>query len=279
MSDIFNINEHMEPNDRVPLSFNGAIISDRDEKLNLTDMWRAAGSPDSKKPVVWLRTKSVRDFADHLASSPVYGDDYHLIEATAGRGGSTWAHWQVGLAYAKHLSPEFHAWANQVVRERMERRGVPNNLTPAGFVSWLTNAFTGINDRFDQSDRKVWDISQTLFGMSERLCAVEDNTRHTRKDISAAVKKVILQGVAAQYYCRCPMCQETPICDEEGNKLPKAQFDHFLAANQATADSVWAICEDCHDKLTRNPRDRLLVQVDFQVFQHRLRAYQRHNGL
>lgn len=43
-----------------------------------------------------------------------------IYSATKGKGGATFAHWQIGLAYAKYLSPEFHMWCNEVVRERME---------------------------------------------------------------------------------------------------------------------------------------------------------------
>jgi hypothetical protein len=33
----------------------------------------------------------------------------HLLRTEKGRGGATWGHWQIGLAYAQHLSPRFHA--------------------------------------------------------------------------------------------------------------------------------------------------------------------------
>ena len=44
----------------------------------------------------------------------------HIIRGTRGRSGATFAHWQIALAYAKYLSPEFHMWCNEVVREKME---------------------------------------------------------------------------------------------------------------------------------------------------------------
>lgn len=36
----------------------------------------------------------------------------HII-ATRGRNGGTWGHWQVAVAYAKYLSPEFHIQWNE----------------------------------------------------------------------------------------------------------------------------------------------------------------------
>jgi hypothetical protein len=48
-----------------------------------------------------------------------------------GKGGETVAHWQIGLAYAKYLNPQFHMWCNEVVRAHMEGRAVAtaHNLT------------------------------------------------------------------------------------------------------------------------------------------------------
>lgn len=101
------------------LSFNGAVIRDRNEFLCLTDMWRAAGSPDGKKPSNWLRSKPVRLFIDHLEEN-LKGVQEHLFDVSRGRQGETWAHWQLGMAFAKHLSPEFHRFCNEVVRAHME---------------------------------------------------------------------------------------------------------------------------------------------------------------
>src|SRR6218665_2949264 len=43
-----------------------------------------------------------------------------FIEKKKGKGGGTWAHWQVGMAYAKYLDPNFHMWCNTQVRAVME---------------------------------------------------------------------------------------------------------------------------------------------------------------
>ena len=40
-----------------------------------------------------------------------------LLKIKRGRGGGTWAHWQLGLAYTKYLSPEFHIWCNEAIKE------------------------------------------------------------------------------------------------------------------------------------------------------------------
>lgn len=102
------------------LTYNGQPIALSGEMLNLTDMWRAAGADDAKRPANWAR-KEGREFIAHV------GDILNMpqghIQTKRGAGGSTVAHWHIGLAYAKYLSPDFHVWCNTVVRDRMERRG------------------------------------------------------------------------------------------------------------------------------------------------------------
>lgn len=101
------------------LNYNGAIIRDRGEMLSLTDMWKSAGEPENKNPAQWTRSAAAEEFIDHVAL--IVGNSHNnLIDARKRAG--TWAHWQIALAYAKYLSPEFHMWCNEVVRERMEGR-------------------------------------------------------------------------------------------------------------------------------------------------------------
>jgi hypothetical protein len=92
-----------------------------DETLSLTDMWRAAGSQEFRKPSEWVRFDDSKKFVAAL-SELLKVDADHLFTVTNGRNGNTRAHWQIGLAYAKYLSPEFHMWCNTVIRDRMEGR-------------------------------------------------------------------------------------------------------------------------------------------------------------
>lgn len=104
-----------------PLVYNGEIIHQRDEMVSLTDMWKASGSDPARAPAEWQRSADAQRFIEFLAETHNMGDS-HVIAVKRGKGGGTFAHWQVGLAYAKYLSPEFHMWCNTVVRERMEGR-------------------------------------------------------------------------------------------------------------------------------------------------------------
>lgn len=115
------------------LIFNGQVIHDRNEMLSLTDMWRAAGSPPDKRPAEWKRHEGA-PFVEAVAQTLNMGMT-HIWRAERGAGGATFSHWQIALAYAKYLSPEFHMWCNTVVRERMEHR--PSALLPAQITALI----------------------------------------------------------------------------------------------------------------------------------------------
>jgi len=107
-------------------NYNSKTINNRGEMLSLTDMWKAAGSPDNKRPDDWKKDSSNRSFIAHVSlmlNTPEKG----IWKGIRGNKGGTWAHWHIALAYAKYLSHEFHVWCNTVVRERMEKK---QNLTP-----------------------------------------------------------------------------------------------------------------------------------------------------
>jgi hypothetical protein len=123
-----------------PLVYKGEIIRDKGDMLSLTDMWKASGGYDSKRPYEWSR-KEGAPFVEAVSLSlntPVE----RIYTATKGKGGSTFAHWQIGLAYAKYLSPEFHMWCNQVVREHME--GKPAVAAPMVMDDETRKIFGGI---------------------------------------------------------------------------------------------------------------------------------------
>jgi hypothetical protein len=105
------------------LAFRGAVIRDRDEFLCLTDMWKAAGRPENKAVADWRKLPGCERFVEHIAAAYNVGLS-HVFDTERGRSGGTWAHWQIALAYAQYLSPEFHAWCNEVVRAHMEGRRI-----------------------------------------------------------------------------------------------------------------------------------------------------------
>ena len=124
------------------LSYRGTPIRLRGAMLNLTDMWRAAGCPEHRRPAKWLAFDETARFRSHAQvhwtepEEPAFAENVlqediirldpdGLVAALRGRRGGTWAHWQLALSYARYLSPEFHLWCNTVVRAAMEWRGRP----------------------------------------------------------------------------------------------------------------------------------------------------------
>jgi hypothetical protein len=110
--------------EKAALSFNGTVIRDRNEMLSLTDMWRAQGADAARQPAEWLRSADAIRFIGYVTETLNLGisQDDAVKTIRGGKTPGTWAHWQIGLAYAKYLSPEFHMWCNTVVRERMEHK-------------------------------------------------------------------------------------------------------------------------------------------------------------
>jgi hypothetical protein len=110
------------------LNYNGHVITDKGDMLSLTDMWKAAGSDPIKAPAQWQRLASAEDFIEHV--SIIVGKSHNNLIETRKRAG-TFAHWQIGMAYAKYLDHDFHMWCNTQVRAVMEGKvatGIPADV-------------------------------------------------------------------------------------------------------------------------------------------------------
>lgn len=153
----------------------GAVVHMAGERLNLTDMWRGAGAPEGMRPDDWKKDAANRKFLDHISvvtNTPIEG----IWKGTRGNGGATWAHWQIGLAYAKYLSPEWHAWCNSVVRERMEGKPAPvaDELTRRldGIARTTVHKVTAIEKvvtlmahALEERDREIGELTDIVKGL------------------------------------------------------------------------------------------------------------------
>lgn len=152
------------------LNYQGHIIADKGEMLSLTDMWKAAGGDDAKRPANWAR-KDGADFIVHM-HSVLNVPQGHIIKAERGKGGATFAHWQIGLAYAKYLSPEFHMWCNEVVRERMEGKSVSIATLSPEIIEMICRD-DGISR---QMNGKVTKLEKQIDGLLSQVNALIINT-------------------------------------------------------------------------------------------------------
>jgi len=110
----------------VAFNYGGVDVLFDDERLvSLTSMWEAAGKPANQSPYQWQRYAGAGFIAD-LAKTHK-GGNAPFIKTRRGKGvAGTWAHWQVAMAYAKHLSHEFHRFVNEAFKEWAEERNNPD---------------------------------------------------------------------------------------------------------------------------------------------------------
>lgn len=246
------------------LIYNETLIHDRGEMLCLTDMWKAAGSDASKEPARWRKLASTDDFVEFIATSGRISPTEIFQSTIGGNAPGTWAHWQIAFAYAKYLSPEFHAWCNKVVRAHMEgqRDDLPLRQMLAEAVA---EAVAPFGSQLNRIERKQDDLALKLASK--------------RKPLSTAEER-ILDRYALSSGRLCGCCRQRFVVDLDGNRLPTAATDHAyanqIAAVNAKSVTCWLICsspngeprtnEYCHDKLTSGdmPRD---------IAAHRLNAY------
>lgn len=84
------------------------------EMSSLTDLWKAAGSNKDKTPNDWCNIEANKQLIETVAS--IYNTAVDgIIKSKKGKGGGTWAHKQIALAYAKYLDPKLHVMVNQVL--------------------------------------------------------------------------------------------------------------------------------------------------------------------
>ncbi len=161
--------------------YQGAPIRSRaDEKVNLTDMWRAAGSPAGKRPAEWLRRESTIEFSAHLADVGQTHID-NLTENTKGGasgGGATWGHWHLAMAYARSLDHAFHVWCNDVIRVAMQD-------APAAATVLHLDGTTINSARISDSPSALHRVRQAI----ERCCVGRDLELIEFKEVSLPSRK------------------------------------------------------------------------------------------
>jgi hypothetical protein len=92
------------------------VRTNPDGLVSLTDLYAAAeraGQADGKRDPRRWKLQDGADFIQVVAGTlnvPLRD----IYQATKGKGGGTYAHWQIALAYAKYLSPKLHMQVNEV---------------------------------------------------------------------------------------------------------------------------------------------------------------------
>lgn len=88
------------------------VREDEHGHLNLTDIWKIAGSPSTKTTSDWRRLPTTKEYLDavvkNMGFSHVLGDNGSdsATYVRRGRSGGTFGHVFVAIAYAEYLSPD-----------------------------------------------------------------------------------------------------------------------------------------------------------------------------
>lgn len=95
------------------------------EMISLTDLWKVAGSPKSKNPNDWMRQDSTIQLIDAIIGILNTVSD-RIIKTKKGKGGGSYAHRNIALAYAKYLDPKLHVMVNEIFFQRIEEEKNPD---------------------------------------------------------------------------------------------------------------------------------------------------------
>lgn len=137
------------------------------------------------------------DDADLSRVKGVGSDD--LILRTRGRKRGTWAHWQLAMAYAHYLSPAFHAWCNQVLRDGMKGGCHPSSTSAEPIIGYLQQQFGALHHRLDTLDRHGGDIMFLVISSQELMMG----RRRSFSQLSQATMRRVaaVQGTAPMLPC------------------------------------------------------------------------------
>jgi hypothetical protein len=231
-------------------------------------MHKAAGADPSKTPSKWLGSAQAKEFIEFLLT--IQNSD-SLIEATEGRGGNTWAHWQLGIAYAKYLSPEFHAWCNEVVRQRMESRGLPVQAVQ-GAITLSPGDLDRFADRIGSSAATVAGqiivtaIEPRFDAINHRMDRMEDAINGRKPPNQETIARHVRANWKLGGNCQC--CGVNRVTNSDGSRAPHTHLDHFLQVGKKDLQSTWIVCRDCN--LKKLPKDRAGCRPAFDAYQKRL---------
>lgn len=260
------------------LSYQGRPIRLRGTMLNLTDMWRAAGCPEYRRPIHWLTLEETTRFRAHAemhwaeldepAGQNIIQDDIirldpdGFVATLRGRNGGTWAHWQLALAYARYLSPEFHLWCNTVVRAALVWHDGPTAADHDPLRQHLAQQFRDLHRRLDTLERHAADLMFLQLSAQEIMLG-------GRLEFTPLSRTIIAKAVAAEPFDgQCPCCHREAVLTPTGQPAPGAAFDHFFHRGLNKPEHGWLICLACHAELTYGGYlVRFLRMPEFRAFQ------------
>jgi hypothetical protein len=92
----------------------------------LTDLWKEAGSPSTKRPIDWFKIDSTEQLLETLGTMVQSGSKPLWVTRRGGISPGTYAHKSIALAYAKYLDARLHVLVNEVFFQRIEEEKNPD---------------------------------------------------------------------------------------------------------------------------------------------------------
>jgi hypothetical protein len=163
----------------IKMEFNGVMVAFRgSEEVSLTDLWRAAGSPENKDPYYWLRTEQAKDLINELNSEadtdkkridirtsddtkPISNRFVRTVKGGKPENRGTWACKELAVSYAGYLSAKLQLFVNRVFLERLQEERNPD-LIAERFIQthqrrglsskWINARFKAIQSNKDHNE-------------------------------------------------------------------------------------------------------------------------------
>lgn len=182
-----------------------------DGMVNLTDLWKTFGSIENKDPRKWALTQGSKDFIEALTTQ-LNVSKKDIYKGQRGKGGATYAHWQVAMSYLTYLSPRAQMVVNEIVRERMEEEANPE----LAYARGRQRAIAGYRR---QGKEDLW-IHGRLKGIAARNEYTDELAR---------------KGVTGFWYGHCTNAIYEPLL---GGKASKVKQDMGLKDGQNIRDHL-----------------------------------------
>jgi hypothetical protein len=189
------------------------------------------------------------------------------------------------MAYAKYLSPEFHAWCNEVVRSHMERRhsGALSTQVELKMIEALERRVDHHDQRLDQHERILVDVHRLTHETHGNVIAVKQWQEKARlpqpRRFNDEDERICYFVVHLEFGGRCPIDRTTHLTDDKGNRLPDvSEVDHWHGPQYNRIENALPVSLAVHKKLTADPEFRAACTPTFQHF-HLMRAKLKEQGV
>ena len=199
-----------------------AIRKDETGRINLTDIWKSAGSPYQKRPAAWFNTETAVKYIGATAKRLKVATNDLLI-TRVGRGGGSFADKLIALEYARYLSPKLAVLVNENFFERIEEEKNPELIVERAVRTFrrrgLSDAQIGARIQGVQARNLLTSVAGTHGVRGEGF-----------RDITNAVYMPILGGTAAQIRQRDNLPEKANIRDSRSVlELRAIEFAELLA--------------------------------------------------